>query len=123
CPGAVAALAAATLIVPVPLSRERLRERGFNQAALLAQALAGLAQSPPCARELLLRTRDTPAQSRLPRGERLHHLRGVFSVPPQRVAEVAGRHVVLVDDIMTTGATLEAAAQALRRAGARHICA
>lgn len=121
CPGAMAALASSTLIVPVPLSRERLRERGFNQAALLAQALARLPQSPPCARGLLLRTRDTPAQSRLTRSERLHNLRGVFSVAPERVARVAGRRVVLVDDIMTTGATLDAAAQALRRAGARHI--
>ena len=123
CPGAMAALASATLIVPVPLSRERLRQRGFNQAALLAKALARMPGAARCACELLVRARDTPAQSQLPRSARLHNLRQVFSVPPQRVADIAGRRVVLVDDIMTTGATLEAAAQALRAAGARHICA
>jgi len=123
CPGAVAALASAALIVPVPLSDTRLRERGFNQAALLAQALARLPQAPPCARDLLVRMHDTPAQSGLPRSERLRNLRGAFSVPQQHAGRVAGRRVVLVDDIMTTGATLDAAARALRRAGARHICA
>lgn len=122
-PGAAQALAAATLIVPVPLSRERLRERGFNQAALLARALARSQGAPACATELLQRARHTPAQSGLQRAQRLGNLRGAFSVPPQRSAQARGQRVLLVDDILTTGATLDAAAQALRQAGAIHICA
>lgn len=122
-PGVAAALASARCIVPVPLSAERLRERGFNQAALLARALARLPNAPCCASQLLLRTRHTPAQSGLQRAQRLRNLGGAFEVPAQRAAHIAGQRVVLVDDIMTTGATLNAAAQALRLAGATHICA
>ena len=122
-PGVAAALASARCLVPVPLSDERLRERGFNQAALLAAALARLRQAPGCANQLLVRTRHTPAQSGLQRAQRLRNLRAAFEVPPQQAARIAGQRVVLVDDIMTTGATLDAAAQALRVAGATHICA
>lgn len=122
-PGVAAALASATLIVPIPLSRERLRERGFNQAALLAQVLARLAPAPDCATGLLLRAHHTPPQSGLLRSQRLGNLHGAFQVPPARVAQITGQRVVLIDDIMTTGATLDAAAQALRAAGAIHICA
>lgn len=122
-PGAAAALATATLIVPVPLSHERLRERGFNQAALLAQALARRPGTAACATQLLQRTRHAPAQSGLRRGQRLGNLRGAFQVPTQRRSQVQGQRVLLVDDILTTGATLDAAAQALRQAGAIHICA
>lgn len=122
-PGAADALASATLLVPVPLSRERLRERGFNQAALLAGALAPRPGAPPCATGLLQRTRHTPAQSGLQRAQRLANLRGAFEVAPQHRPHVQGQRVVLVDDILTTGATLDAAAQALRQAGAIHICA
>ncbi len=121
-PGVAAALASARWIIPVPLSAERLRERGFNQAALLASALARTPNAGDCA-HLLVRTRHTPAQSGLDRDLRLRNLRGAFEVPARQTARIAGRRVVLVDDIMTTGATLDAAAQALRRAGAIHICA
>ena len=121
-PGVAQALAAAQCIVPVPLSAQRLRERGFNQAALLGRALARLPQAPECA-HLLVRTRHTPAQSGLQRDLRLRNLRAAFDVPARSAARIAGRRVVLVDDIMTTGATLDAAARALRRAGAIHICA
>ena len=122
-PGAAAALASAHLIVPIALSRERLRERGFNQAALLAQALARLTGSANYANQLLLRSRHTAPQSSLQRGQRLGNLRNAFLVPAQQAAQITGQTVVLVDDIMTTGATLEAASQALRVAGAIHICA
>ncbi len=121
-PGVAAALASARWIVPVPLSAERLRERGFNQSALLARVLARQPGAGACA-NLLVRTRHTAAQSGLQRELRLRNLRGAFEVPARRAASIAGQRVVLVDDIMTTGATLEAAAQALRRAGAIHICA
>ncbi|MNQ98791.1 DNA utilization protein GntX [compost metagenome] len=122
-PGVVAALASADCIVPVPLSTERLRERGFNQAALLASALARLPRAPDCASQLLMRTRHTPAQSGLQRAQRLRNLQAAFAVPVRWAARIAGQRVVLIDDIMTTGATLDAAAQALRVAGATHICA
>lgn len=122
-PEAIAALASASLIVPVPLSRERLRERGFNQAAQLARALARQPGAPACASRVLLRPRHTAAQSTLPRRQRLTNLRGAFQVPWPQAAQIRGQRVLLVDDIMTTGATLNAAAQALRQAGAAHIFA
>lgn len=113
------ALEAADRVLPVPLSRERLQERGFNQAALLARHLA----SSKVDATLLLRLRATEAQSGLPRSQRLRNLRGAFAVEPTRAAALQGRRVVLVDDVMTTGATLNAATHALRQAGAAHITA
>ncbi len=109
----------ADCLLPIPLSAERLAERGYNQALLLARLL-----SPAKTRaDVLLRTRHTPAQRTLPRAERLANLRGAFAVDPLRTAEVQGRNVVLVDDVMTSGASLHTAARALRQAGARHISA
>lgn len=118
-PGASDALAAADLVVPVPLSNERLRERGFNQALLLARKLAP-AKAPS---GLLLRIKATSAQSGLPRVQRLRNLRGAFMVEPSLAHQVTGRRIVLLDDVMTTGATLQSAAEPLRQAGAAHITA
>jgi ComF family protein len=116
-PGAAEALDAADLAVPVPLSARRLSERGFNQALQLARALA-----PGRARgHVLLRVRDTPAQSTLDRAARLANLRGAFAVDPLQVAAVRGRSVALVDDVMTSGASLEEAARQLRAAGASSV--
>lgn len=113
------ALDAADLVLPMPLSRERLRERGFNQALLLARALA-----PSKTRaNLLLRVRETPPQSSLSRAARLDNVRHAFAMEPLYPAAVAGKRVVLVDDVMTSGASLSAAAQCLRQAGAAHITA
>lgn len=116
-PWAEPALEAADLVLPLPLSHERLRQRGFNQALELARHLApGKTRA-----DVLQRLRDTPAQSALPREARLRNVRGAFGVAEDRAREVADRHVLLVDDVMTSGATLFGAAQALRAAGAARI--
>ena len=106
-------------MLPVPLSPERLRQRGYNQALLLARALG----HPQVHARMLLRVRDTEAQSHLARAERLRNLRGAFVPDPLRAAQLAGKRVLLVDDVMTTGATLHAAAAPLRDAGALQVCA
>ena len=120
-PGVADALADADLVLPLPLSDERLAERGYNTAQWLAHHLA-----PPPGRlrlDLLLRTRHTAPQHELPRAQRLRNVRGAYAVEPLRAAALAGRRVVLVDDVMTTGASLFEAARAVRSAGARHITA
>lgn len=113
------ALERCDLVLPMPLSAARLRERGFNQALELARRLAPRKSDAT----LLLRTLDTPAQSGLGRSERLRNLQGAFALEPMQAGRVTGRHVVLVDDVMTTGASLFAAASVLRTAGAAHITA
>lgn len=111
-------------IIPLPLSAERLQTRGFNQAWELASALARQSQNRAQAdTRLLLRVRHTRPQSQLKREARLENVKGAFQVDPLRVAGLDGRRVVLVDDVMTSGASLFAAAQALRDAGAAHITA
>ena len=118
-PLAQAALEAADWLLPIPLSPQRLGERGFNQAQCLAKALA-----PKRLRsDLLLRVRATPDQHALGRSERMANLRAAFAVEPLRRHELHGRSVLLVDDVMTTGATLYTAAQVLRDAGAAGVAA
>jgi ComF family protein len=113
------ALDQADLVLPMPLSRERLAERGFNQALLLARALAaGKTEA-----RLLLRVRHTAAQTALDRQDRLANVKGAFAVEPHMHAKVRGQQLVLVDDVMTSGASLFTAAQALRQAGAARITA
>ena len=113
------ALEQAGYVLPMPLSRERLATRGFNQALLLAKQLAPRTTDAT----LLLRTRHTLPQTELHRTERLRNMQGAFAVEPLRAATLRGQRVVLVDDVMTSGASLHAAAQALRQAGATHITA
>ena len=113
------ALESADLVVPMPLSRERLQERGFNQALLLARALVPRKTEA----HLLLRIRDTPPQSSLSRAARLQNVQKAFALEPLHHAAVLGKRIVLVDDVMTSGASLSAAAQCLRNAGAAHITA
>jgi len=104
------------LVIPMPLTPRRLRERGFNQAAQIARVVARSLRVP-CALRALERTRDAPPQSKLGRRARRANLRGAFRC---RV-RLAGRRVALVDDVITTGATARAAAQALLRAGASRV--
>jgi ComF family protein len=103
-------------VVAVPLSRERQRQRGFNQAQEIARGVAALAGIPLLAGGLQ-RTRDSLPQAGLHQGARSHNIRGAFEC----AAPLGGRTIALVDDVMTTGATLAAAAGALRDAGARRV--
>jgi ComF family protein len=113
------AAADADLVVPIPLHWTRLSQRGFNQAQLLAVA-CGIRVAPFA----LSRTRRTPSQAGRTARERAANVRGAFAVAPGRRGQVAGAHVLLVDDVMTTGATANAAARALLDAGAaRASCA
>lgn len=108
------------VLVPVPLHPLRLCERGYNQADEIARHLAGwlsLRRLP----QALERTRSTAPQSQLPAGQRRANLAGAFHVPSRMRAMVAGRHVALIDDVVTTGSTAQSAAQALLEAGARHV--
>lgn len=107
-------------VLPVPLSTQRLAERGYNQAWELARRVAGALALPASAR-LLLRPLDAAHQIELGRAERQRNLRSAFMVDPAQRAAVQGRRVALVDDVMTTGATAHAAAETLLRAGAEAV--
>ncbi len=110
-------VADADMLVPVPLHWGRLASRRFNQAALLAHQVSHLTGLPVATR-LLQRTRRTPRQVGLGRDERARNMRGAFVVPAEKKAFLVGRRPILVDDVLTTGATLEAATRALLSAGA-----
>ena len=108
------------LIVPVPLSRQKLRARRFNQAALLAKDLAhrsSLRFEP----QLLIRRKNTLSQVGLTRDQRRRNLRGAFEVPRPKNAMLADRNILLIDDVITTGTTVEACAHALKKAGAQRV--
>ena len=113
------ALPTVQCVLPVPLSPARLAERGYNQAWELARRLARR-QGLPARADLLLRLRDTPHQVGLSRAERHRNLRDAMWVDT-RAGSVAGRHLALVDDVLTTGGTAAAATLALRAAGAASV--
>jgi ComF family protein len=102
-------------VVPVPLSAARLRERGYNQALEIARGVAAAARAP-LAPELCERRRETAAQMDLPLAERARNVRGAFHCP-----RVVSGTVAVVDDVMTTGGTLDEVAAALKRAGAARV--
>jgi ComF family protein len=108
----------ADVVLPVPLHPVRERERGFNQAWLLADALAR-SWRIPTHRRALIRVRQTETQTHLDREERMANLRGAFAV--RRPDAVAGRRVLLMDDVLTTGSTASECARILREAGARSV--
>lgn len=113
-------LADADVLVPVPLARWRLLSRRFNQAQILATETGRLAGKPvnPFA---LARRRSTKHQVGLTRGQRLKNVTGVFRVPANELPNVSGKAIVVIDDVITSGATASAAAIALKRAGARRV--
>ena len=107
------------MIIPIPLSAQRKRERGYNQSSLLARPLSLATRLPLCALALR-RTRDTASQVKLTGSERRQNVRGAFTADAR---QVAGRAVLLIDDVATTGATMLAAGEALQAAGAHNIYA
>jgi ComF family protein len=111
----------ADLIVPVPLHPMRLWSRRYNQSAVLAQRLRRLAAKPvdPL---VLVRTRATPSQGKMPSAKaRRRNVQGAFKVPARKRPAIAGRKILIVDDVLTTGATIEACARTLKRAGAAEV--
>lgn len=108
---------AAVTCVPMHIHRKNMR--GFNHAELLARAAADNMNLPYA--ELLYRTRNAPQQARLDRKQRLQNLKDVFAVRAEALDAVKGANILLIDDVMTTGATAMRCSEALRRAGAKHV--
>ena len=113
-------LAEADALVPVPLHWRRLWARRFNQSAMLAAAISA-ESGVPVATGLLKRVKPTAQQVGLSRTERAANVQGAFRVPPEARGGVAGRRLVLVDDVLTSGATVDGCARALLRAGAANV--
>lgn len=115
----------ASHVAPVPVGAGRLAQRGFNQAWELTKALRRQAQGQGgvTMSQALVRLRETPDQHSLPREQRLRNLQGAFAPDPRAAAAWRGGHVLLVDDVRTTGATLQAAAECLLDSGARRVSA
>ena len=122
------------LLVPIPLSKKRRRERGFNQCEILLTELAKLDTGKPASsanrifevnKNLLIKVRDTSSQTKADsRASRLKNLRGAFAVRAgtlRETNEVANRNIIVIDDVTTTGATLSEALKTLRRAGAKKV--
>jgi ComF family protein len=110
----------ADLVAPIPMHRFRLLRRRFNQAAEIARPfarLAGLGYLP----DALVRVRATPSQAGKSGGARRRNMAAAFAVPPGRAHKVAGKRILLIDDVLTTGATAEACARALKAAGAARV--
>ncbi len=108
-------LAEAQLLIPVPLHWTRLFQRRYNQAALLAHAIRS-GGGPPVIFDCLVRSRKTPSQGHLGVVARERNVRGAFAV--RRPEAITGKRLVIIDDVMTTGATVDECARVLKRAGA-----
>jgi ComF family protein len=113
-------MAGADALIPVPLHWRRLWARRFNQSAALARAVSGLS-GVPVVDDALKRVRATPQQVGLSKTQRADNVQGAFRVPAQQKSHVAGKRVVLIDDVLTSGATVDTCARALLRAGAAHV--
>jgi len=113
-------LAEADLLIPVPLHRARLWQRRFNQAALLAQRLAKL-NGTACRTDLLFRRKPTPPQVGKSREARARNMAGAFAITAHHKPDIAGKRLILVDDVLTTGATLNACSRVLKAAGAANV--
>lgn len=107
-------------LIPVPLGRGRMRERGYNQSERIAEALAPLWRVPVW-EHVIERTRATVSQTELTPDARKRNVAGAFSVAVERQQQIRGAHLVIIDDVMTTAATLNACAAVLYESGARTI--
>src|SRR5690348_12567989 len=113
-------LAGADALVPVPLHWRRQWARRFNQSAALAGVISR-ASGVPVSRDALKRMRSTPQQVGRSKSDRADNVQGAFAVPPQHRIAIAGRRLVLIDDVLTSGATVDACTRTLLRAGAAHV--
>jgi ComF family protein len=113
-------LAEADIIAPVPLHWTRLFKRRYNQSAILAQHLGRMAATP-FAPDLLVRTRRTPSQAFMKREDRLRNVQRAFDVKAENRASLIGKNILLIDDVLTTGATVENCADTLYKAGAETV--
>jgi len=109
------------MIIPVPLHPRRLKERGFNQSQLLGRVLAKKLNIP-CDPFILIRTKDTDPQVGLSEKERRENVRGAFAISPGMCSHIEGKTLLVLDDVMTTGATVEECARTLKSAGAEKVC-
>ena len=116
-PMAAALLKQADFVVPVPVSKERLRQRGFNPSQLLAQGVA----KDRCLNQALIKLKHTLPQSGLERVQRLRNLENSIAVNPLMATQLKHRHVVLIDDVMTTGSTLSTCAKALQSSSVARV--
>ena len=107
-------------LVPIPLASARKRQRGYNQSALIARAL-GSRWRVPVWEDVVERSRETESQTRLTAEQRLDNVAGSFRIAPRCAERIGGAHVVIVDDVVTTAATLNTCATMLYKAGARII--
>lgn len=110
----------ADLLVPVPLHRWRLLKRRYNQAAILALSL-GRTVNKDCLPDALMRIRSTPVQGHLNRSERRKNVRKAFAINPRHADKIKGKRIILIDDVMTTGATVGECAKTLKKAGAERV--
>jgi len=121
-PGATAALTQSDWLIPIPLNPQRLVSRGYNQAWELVKAVQARAQrAPPGLADALVRLGEAPDQHSLPREQRLRNLRGAFAAAPHHADALRGKRVLLIDDVSTTGTTLQSAALALKQGGAAQV--
>ncbi len=111
---------ATDLIVPIPLTKKKLSERGYNQTELMAKELRFMLNVPY--ENVLVKKSDTVEQKSLSASQRRENLRGVFTVSP-KAADIAGKRILLIDDVCTTGSTLSEASEVLKEAGAKTVIA
>ena len=117
-----AGLGESDIVIPVPLHTSRMRERGFNQCEQIARGVSAVTGRPVRA-DLLTRKRWTPSQTPLSHGERRENVQDAFALRRRAHLAVAGKTILLVDDVLTTGATMRSCAGALHRAGVRSVIA